>query len=383
MKKMILFIMIIQFLIYFGFSMIIPVIPELITELGVSTLHMGGLLAVYSIASFISAPYFGRLSDRNGRRPILLYGLLAFSLSFLLFGMFIDVLWVLYLTRLLGGAASGALYTATTSMVADLTTREERTRFMGLIGMSIGLGFIFGPGVGGLLSQISLSFAYYMTTIVIVGALIFSLFKIEETYRPGVSAGKDITLPSEYFLKPVGILLVSTFFVILTMSGMESTFQLLGIEKIDITPTEMGILFVVGGIFNAAVQGGFIGRLKDGQEYPVMIAGQVMTLIAFILLPFMSSLLFAGVCIVLLMTGNALVKTLLTSQITKEAHQDEMGRMTAATYSLDSLGRIFGPLVFNLLFVLTAGLPFWFGAVMTLLSTYFIFQYFRKRRTLA
>lgn len=375
--------MIIQFLIYFGFSMIIPVIPELITELGVSTMHMGGLLAVYSIASFISAPYFGRLSDRNGRRPILLYGLLAFSLSFLLFGMFIDVLWVLYLTRLLGGAASGALYTATTSMVADLTTREERTRFMGLIGMSIGLGFIFGPGVGGLLSQISLSFAYYMTTIVIVGALIFSLFKIEETYRPGVSAGQDITLPSEYFLKPVGILLVSTFFVILTMSGMESTFQLLGIEKIDITPTEMGILFVVGGIFNAAVQGGFIGRLKDGQEYPVMIAGQVMTLIAFILLPFMSSLLFAGVCIVLLMTGNALVKTLLTSQITKEAHQDEMGRMTAATYSLDSLGRIFGPLVFNLLFILTAGLPFWFGAVMTLLSTYFIFQYFRKRRTLA
>jgi hypothetical protein len=83
------------------------------------------------------------------------------------------------------------------------------------------------------------------------------------------------------------------------------------------------------------------------------------------------------------MTGNALVKTLLTSQITKEAHQDEMGRMTAATYSLDSLGRIFGPLVFNLLFILTAGLPFWFGAVMTLLSTYFIFQYFRKRRTLA
>ena len=374
--------MIIQFLIYFGFSMIIPVIPELVTELGVSTLHMGGLLAVYSVASFAAAPYFGKLSDRHGRRPILLYGLLAFSFSFLLFGLFIDVLWVLYLTRLIGGCIR-ALYTATTSMVADLTTREERTRFMGLIGMSIGLGFIFGPGVGGLLAQISLSFAYYMTTIVIAGALIFSIFKIEETYRPGVSAGKDITLPSEYFLKPVGILLICTFFVMLTMSGMESTFQLLGIDRIDITPAQMGILFVIGGIFNAAVQGGFIGRLKDGQEYPVMIAGQIMTLVAFILLPFMSSLVFAGVCIILLMTGNALVKTLLTSQITKEAHQDEMGRMTAATYSLDSLGRIFGPLVFNLLFVLTAGLPFWFGAVMTVLSTYFIFQYFRKRRTLA
>lgn len=383
MKKMILFIMIIQFLIYFGFSMIIPVIPELVTELGVSTLHMGWLLAVYSIASFLSAPFFGRLSDRYGRRLILLYGLLAFSFSFLLFGMFIDVLWILYLSRLIGGAASGALYTATTSMVADLTTREDRTRFMGLIGMSIGLGFIFGPGIGGLLAQISLSFAYYMTTLVIVGALLFSMFKVRETYRPGNRTAKEITMPKEYFLKPVGILLICTFFIMFTMSGMESTFQLLGIDRINITPAQMGALFVVGGIFNAAVQGGFIGRLKDGQEYPVMIAGQILTLVAFILLPFMSSLLYAGVCIVLLMTGNALVKTLLTSQITKEAHRDEMGRMTATTYSLDSLGRIFGPIVFNILFVVTSGLPFLFGAAATLLSTYFIFQYFRKRRNFA
>lgn len=380
MKKMILFIMIIQFLIYFGFSMVIPVIPELVDTLEVSTLHMGGLLAVYSIASFISAPFFGRLSDRHGRRAILLYGLLAFSFSFLIFGMFIDVLWILYISRVIGGAASGALYTATTSMVADLTTREERTRFMGLIGMSIGLGFIFGPGVGGLLAEISLSLAYYMTAAVIMGALLFSMFKIEETYQPGAASREEITVASEYFLKPVGILLISTFFIMFTMSGMESTFQLLGIERINITPAEMGLLFVIGGIFNAGVQGGVISRLKEGQEYPMMLLGQVMALIAFVLLPFMSSLLFAGFCIVLLMTGNALVKTLLTSRITKEARQAEMGRITATTYSLDSLGRIFGPLAFNILFLMTPGLPFWFGAITTVLSTYFIFQYFRKRR---
>src|SRR5690625_4750790 len=106
MKNMISLIMIIQFLIYFGFSMIIPVIPQLVTDLGVSTTHMGWLLAVYSLASFLSAPYFGRLSDRFGRRPLLLYGLLAFSFSFLIFGMFIDVLWVLYVSRLIGGAAA-------------------------------------------------------------------------------------------------------------------------------------------------------------------------------------------------------------------------------------------------------------------------------------
>lgn len=380
MKKMVTFIMVIQFLIYFGFSMIIPVIPELVTELGVSTTHMGWLLAVYSLASFLTAPFFGRLVDRFGRRPILLYSLLVFALSFLVFGIFIDHLWILYISRLFGGAASGALYTATTSMVADITTREERTKYMGLIGMSIGMGFIFGPGVGGLLADISLSFAYYMTTLVILGGLLFSIFKISETFTPTTDTRKEIVMPSEYFIQPVGILLVTTFVLMFAVSGMESTFQLLAIEKIDITPAKMGVLFFIGGLFNALVQGGVIRRLKDGQEKSVMILGQSLTFIAFIMLPFMNGMFYAGICIVLLMVGNAMVKTLVTSEVTKEAHHKEMGRMTATTYSMDSLGRIFGPIIFNLLFVITLGLPFYFGAVMTILSTFFIFQFYKKRK---
>lgn len=384
MKRMITLIMIIQFLIYFGFSMIIPVIPELINQLGVNTIHMGLLLAVYSLASFLSAPFFGRLSDKIGRRPLLLGGLAAFAFSFLIFGLFIDNLTILYLSRVIGGAASGALYTATTSMVADITTREERTKYMGLVGMCVGLGFIFGPGVGGILAGISLSFAYYMTTIVITGALIFSLLKVPETYSQKTQqTPKKITLAVDYFTQPVGILMVGTFFVMFFMSGMESTFQLLGQDRINITPTEMGVLFFIGGIFNALTQGVYIRKLKDGQEKKAMVIGQIMAVIAFIMLPFMTGLVYAGICIVLLMTGNALAKTLMTSQITKEASAHDMGRVTATTYSLDSLGRICGPLIFNALFLISAGLPFYFGALMTILSTHFIFQYYRKRGRVA
>ena len=148
LHEKIILIMIIQFIIYFGFSMVIPVVPELVSSLGVSTIHVGWLLATYSIAGFIFAPIFGRLSDKYGRKPILVGGLLVFSLSFLFFGLYIDNLVIMYISRIFGGIASGALYTATTSMVADISTREERTKYMGLVGMSIGLGFIFGPGVG-------------------------------------------------------------------------------------------------------------------------------------------------------------------------------------------------------------------------------------------
>ena len=384
MKQLISVIMIIQFLIYFGFSMIIPVIPELVNQLGVSTLHMGLLLAIYSLASFLSAPFFGRLSDKIGRRPLLIGGLSTFAFSFLIFGLFIDNLPILYISRIIGGAASGALYTATTSMVADITTREERTKYMGLVGMCIGFGFIFGPGVGGLLAGISLSFTYYMTTVVILGALVFSLIKVPETYKRQTNvAPKKISLTIDYFTQPIGILLVGTFFVMFFMSGMESTFQLLGQERINITPTEMGVLFFIGGIFNALTQGVFIRRIKDGDEKMPMVIGQVMAVVAFIMLPFMTGLVYAGICIVLLMTGNALVKTLMTSLITKEASQDDMGRVTATTYSLDSLGRICGPLVFNALFLFTPGIPFYFGALMTIFSTHFIFQYYKKRRRLA
>lgn len=374
-------IMIIQFLIYFGFSMVIPVVPELVSSLDVSTIHVGWLLATYSIAGFIVAPFFGRLSDKYGRKPILVGGLLVFALSFLFFGLFIDNLVIMYIARIFGGIASGALYTATTSMVADISTREERTKYMGLIGMSIGLGFIFGPGVGGILAGFSLSFAFYMTSAVLFGAFIFALIRVGETYKP--STDNPVTqmrlLPSEYFLKPVGILLITTFVVMFTMSGMESTFQLLAIELISITPAQMGILFLVGGFLNAAVQGGYIRQLKAHQEYPVMIAGQMMTIAAFIMIPFVPNLLFAGVCLILLMTGNALVRTLLTSQITREAADNEMGRMTSTTYALDSLGRIIGPVTFNALFLLNIAVPFWLGALVTILTTFFIYQYFRKR----
>lgn len=379
LMKHIVFIMLVQFLIYFGFSMIIPVMPQLIVDYNVSTMHLGFVLAIYSIASFISAPFFGILSDKTGRRPLLIIGLLVFALSFFVFAVLSHSLTVLYITRFVAGMASGALYTATTSMVADLTSVQERTKYMGLIGMSMGFGFVFGPGIGGMLGSVAMSLPFFMTSAVILVALIVAFLFIQETYKPSTVPQGKITMAKEYFIQPVGILLVATFFVMFMMSGMESTFQLLGQKLINITPGQMGVLFFIGGIFNVIVQGGVIRQLKDGQEYPAMIIGQALALIAFIMLPFMTGLVYAGVCIVLLMSGNALVKTLMTSQITKEALSHEVGKLTATTYSLDSLGRIAGPVFFNLLFVMYYGLPFYFGALMVLLSTFFIYQYFRKR----
>ncbi|WP_414048172.1 MFS transporter [Macrococcus equi] len=379
MNKQIKLLMAIQFFIYFGFSIVIPVIPALVHSMNLNAFHMGLLLASYSIFSFIAAPFWGYLSDKIGRKKILFIGLVGFTLSFLIFGIFIDNLVMLYAARVIGGIFSGACFSTTTSMVSDMTSEEERNKYMGLMGMMIGLGFIFGPAVGGLLSGISYQIPYFVTSAILVLIAILSTVTLKETYQ-GNTNSKDVSVRPKMLTPQVILVLASTFLVMFTMSGMESVFQLFEIEKINITSTQMGMLFMVGGLVNAGLQGGYLRKVKDGQEQPVIIAGQIITIIAFILLPFSMNLWFAGLCLVLLMAGNALVRTLLTSQLTKEGNRANMGKLTSISYSMDSLGRILGPLAFTAILSRQLDAPFYFGAIMTIVGTIVLMMYFKKGR---
>lgn len=380
MDKQIKLLMMIQFFIYFGFSIVIPVIPALVHSMNLNAFHMGLLLASYSVFSFIAAPFWGYLSDKIGRKKILFIGLTGFTISFLIFGIFINNLTMLYIARILGGIFSGACFSTTTSMVSDMTSEEDRNKYMGLMGMMIGLGFIFGPAVGGLLSGISYQIPYFVTSAILVLIALASMMTLYETYDGNIH--NDETSISPKMLTPqVILILLSTFIVMFTMSGMESTFQLFEIEKINITTTQMGLLFMVGGLINAGLQGGYLRKVKDGQEKPVIITGQILTIIAFILLPFSMNLWFAGLCLVLLMAGNALVRTLLTSQLTKEGNRNNMGKLTSISYSMDSLGRILGPLAFTGILSKQIDAPFYFGALMTVIGTIVLMMYFKKGRT--
>lgn len=370
--------MAIQFFIYFGFSIVIPVIPALVKSMGLNAFHMGLLLSVYSIASFIAAPVWGQLSDQLGRKKILVIGLTGFAVSFLTFGLFIDNLALLYVSRIIGGLFSGACFSTTTSIVADVTTTEERNRYMGLMGMMIGFGFIFGPAVGGLLAGYSYQLPYFVTTVILVVIIIAVLLSLPETHHHKTRQHNRTKLS---YTTPILILLASTLIVTMTMSGMESSFQLLEIERIDITPTQMGMLFMIGGLVNALLQGGYLRKVKHGQEKRVMVTGQIITSIAFIMLPFTMNLFYAGVCLVLLMSGNALVRTLLTSTLTKSTSSSNMGKLTGVSYSLDSLGRIIGPLLFTGLMTYSLSLPFFIGALTSLLALIMIAIYFRKGLT--
>lgn len=383
MKKTILLLMSVQFFVYLGFGIIIPILPEVIIQQGYSEIHVGGLITIYALSSFFTAPLWGKLSDRTGRKKLILLGLAGFSLSFFLFSLFLDNLVLLYVSRIVGGLFSGALYTAVTGYVADITTNEERNKYMGLLGMSIGLGFIFGPAIGGLLGAVSLSLPFTASAILILVLMGYASLVLKEPVRKG-EAVKRALLPkgsSTFWQFRIRYLFLFSFMVTFLLAGLESTFQLFQIDKIEITPLQLGYLFMASGFVDAAIQGGVVRRIKDGTETTWIIGAQIVTALGLVLLPFTSSLIFAGVALSIFTAGNALARTALVSLTSKESG-GKYGAAAGMTYSMDNLGRIIGPLTFTWLLTMQAGSIYYLSAALAIASILLIVLYKASNKTL-
>ena len=383
MKKTILLLMSVQFFVYLGFGIIIPILPEVVVQQGYSEIHVGGLITIYALSSFFTAPLWGKLSDKTGRKKLILLGLAGFSLSFFLFSLFLDNLVLLYVSRIVGGLFSGALYTAVTGYVADITTNEERNKYMGLLGMSIGLGFIFGPAIGGLLGAVSLSLPFTASAVLILLLMGYASLVLKEPVRKG-EAVKRALLPkgsSTLWQFRIRYLFLFSFMVTFLLAGLESTFQLFQIDQIEITPLQLGYLFMASGFVDAAIQGGVVRRIKDGTETQWIIGAQIVTALGLVLLPFTSSLVFAGVALSIFTAGNALARTALVSLTSKESG-GKYGTAAGMTYSMDNLGRIIGPLSFTWLLTMQAGSIYYLSAALALASILLIVLYKASNKTL-
>ena len=204
------------------------------------------MLTVYSLASFFTAPLWGKLSDSVGRKQLILTGLVGFCLSFIIFAMFIDNLFILYISRVVGGLFSGALYTAVTGFIGDMTNDEDRNKYMGFMGMSIGLGFIFGPAIGGVLGHFSLQLPFIVSSILIAFLFIYATFVLQEPKRHK-EVKKRALVPAgakEMLQHRIRYLFFFSFLVTFMLAGVESTFQIFQIQNISITPIQIGYLFM-------------------------------------------------------------------------------------------------------------------------------------------
>lgn len=384
MKKALMLLMSVQFLVYLGFGIIIPVLPEVIVQQGWQEMHVGGLLTVYALASFFTAPLWGGLSDRIGRKPLILTGLVGFSLSFIIFALFIDNLTILYISRIIGGLFSGALYTAVTGFIGDMSSDEDRNKYMGFMGMSIGLGFIFGPAIGGILGHYSLKLPFIVSAVLIAVLFFYAMAVLQEPKQHKENKNKRTLIPAgagKLLQYRVRYLFLFSFLVTFMLAGVESTFQLFQIDRIEITPKQVGWLFMFSGFVDAAIQGGVVRRIKDGKETSWLIGAQIITAIGMILFTLTTNLVFAGLALCVFTAGNALARTCVVSLSSKESG-GHYGTAAGLSYSMDNLGRIIGPLFFTWIFTTQANLGYYISTGIAIASIFLIFIYRASNKSL-
>ncbi|MGO4888201.1 MFS transporter [Anaerobacillus sp. MEB173] len=368
-KKALPILFAIMFLVMVGFGIIIPVLPFYAEELGASPTQLGLLMAVYSLMQFLFAPMWGRISDRVGRKPVMMIGIFGLSLSFFLFALSTQ-LWMLFAARIIGGFLSSANMPTVMAYVADITSEENRGKGMGIIGASIGLGFIFGPAIGGIFSEISLNMPFYMAGFTSLLTFFLVLFLLKESLTPEkrIEPAQKKSSLHQALQRPLSILYVLQLFVSLSLAGLEATFAYFAAEKAGLGTVELGYIFMIMGFAGALVQGGLVGRLtKKYGEGTVIQIGIVISAIGFGLILLTEDFTTAAIYLTIFGIGNGLIRPSVSSLITKKATTGH-GSVTGLLSSFDSLGRIIGPPLGGVLFTIAVGLPYISGIILSIIA---------------
>lgn len=337
-----------------GFGLVIPLLSFYAESFGATALQVTLLMAIYSLAQFLMAPVWGALSDRHGRRPVLLFSIGATASMLVLFAMAPN-LWVLFLARALHGAAAANISTAQ-AYVADITTPENRAKGMGLIGASIGLGFTIGPFIGGELA----GFGHRVPLLVAAGLsalnLVWAFVRLPESRVPDTeSRVHRRTLDPRALLAGlahpvVGLAIGLTFLAVFAFAMMEGTLALVAEHRWAWNEADVGRMLGAVGVIGIVVQGGMLGRLaKRFGESPLVSVGYGCMAAGFGLLSVATGPeLWAAV--VLLGIGNSLAVPSLNALISKATSPEEQGATLGVNQSMSALARAFGPAFGGLLY---------------------------------
>jgi len=338
-----------------GFGIVIPVLPFYVegTQFDASPRVVGLLFASYSVMQLLFTPILGRLSDRYGRRPVLFFSLLGTSLGFFVLG-FATTLWMLFAGRIIDGITGGNISTAQ-AYIADVTTEENRAKGMGLIGAAFGLGFIFGPAIGGILSRWGVHVPFLFAGALSLANATLLYFVLPETVtrdhpaRASAATGRWSQLVGALRQSRLAFVLAVYFLFVTAFSVMTASFGLFTLYRFGFDAHDTGWIFAFVGVVGAAIQGGLIGRLvKAFGEPPLVIVGALMFAASLVLIPFTGphtgtpALLALGALFAL---GNGLATPSLTSLASKSAGSGEQGGVLGVTQSVASLARVVGPLV--------------------------------------
>ncbi|WP_053366687.1 MFS transporter [Bacillus sp. FJAT-27245] len=381
-KKALPILFLIMFLVMVGFGIIIPVLPFYAKNLGASPTQLGFLMAVYSLMQLLFAPIWGRISDKIGRKPVMLAGITGLAISFFITA-FADSIWMLFAARIVGGLLSAANMPTVMAYVADITTPENRSKGMGIIGAAVGMGFVFGPAIGGIFSKTSLSLPFIIAgcSSILTLVLVALLLK-ESSTKESRRKNSQQKAPFHVALSGAsGILFFLQFFISLSLAGLEATFAYFAAKRAGLDTVSLGYIFMIMGLAGAFVQGGLIGKLtKKYGEGKVIQGGIIVSAIGFALILFVNSFATAAIFLTIFGIGNGVIRPSVSSVLTKTVNTGH-GSVTGLLSSFDSLGRIAGPPLGGLLFTAAAGLPYISGAVLSIAALILYRVYHGRMKT--
>jgi DHA1 family tetracycline resistance protein-like MFS transporter len=377
MKRALSFIVLSAFLDLLGATVLVPVIPYLVRQYSPDALSVGLLALTFSIFQFIAGPALGRLSDRYGRRPILLLSVLGSGVGYLVFG-FATALWMLFVGRAIDGITGGNISVAQ-AYIADVSAPEDRAKNFGLIGAAFGLGFIIGPALGGMLSHVSLQAPAFLAAGLTLVTAAFGYFVLPESLPRERRTSGALTWGDVNPIAQVGRVFASPrlrgplgamFLMTVAMSSLQTNFAVFTTDVFGYGPADNARVFVFIGVVSVIVQGGLLRTaLKYAREHSVMLAGLGI-----------ATLGYAGIALVrapwhlypvlgLVGLGSALAGATLSSFITTLVDPTEVGVATGLTQSAGALGRVIGPVVAGAVFDAVApSAPYVIGAVCVALS---------------
>jgi len=331
-----------------GFGIIIPLLPFYAQTFGASALVIGLLSTSFSLMQFLFAPVWGRLSDIFGRRPIILAGLLGSAVSYLAFGLAAS-LPMLFAARILAGIAGANISTAQ-AFIADSTTPENRAKGMGLVGAAFGLGFIFGPAIGGFLSRWGYSAPAFFAATLSLANFSAALFFLPESLPPDkrgarVRPGRVEAFRRALSRQKLALVLVVSFLVMTAFASFESMFALFVESRFEFGATTIGYLFAWVGVVLALVQGVVVGRvvprIGEHRLVPAAILTMALALAGLAVAPSVPALMAA---IGLLAVGLGFNSPSMLSVVSRLADPADQGSTLGVSQSLASLARIVGPL---------------------------------------
>jgi MFS transporter, DHA1 family, tetracycline resistance protein len=339
-----------------GFGIVIPALPYYAKSepFRATPFEIGLIITSYSIMQFIFSPILGGWSDKIGRRPVLFFSILGSAVAFFILG-FATTLWMLYAGRIVAGITGGNISTAQ-AYIADVTTRENRAKGMGLFGAMFGLGFIFGPAIGGILSRFGIHVPFLFAALLSLLNAVLVYFILPETVKfdssgeQKIRKNRFVELFESFRDKRFVTLNAVYFFLVTAFSIMTYAFVLFTIFRFEYTAEQNGYLFAFIGILAVIFQGGLFDRLvgKFG-EHSMTIVGCLMMAVSFFTIPYISRD-FGGLTGLLIVTallaiGNSMASPALTSLASKASDDHEQGKSLGVLQSGASLARAIGPII--------------------------------------